>query len=211
MIVLDKNDELLRKSNDELKEALINTYGVPSYDETIKLSAMDDLFDMSTSLKKMYLRYYDYLKKFVSDADYEENRLTSAKRIDYNLTLIKLLSMYGAKVIDSYNLFNIVEMIDNKYLLKSIGNLFVLLEAFNKIEVSEYDKYYDLFFSRTFINRIYPKDYSTSNEAINKISHNLDNSIKRYRQDYHLYTDDNRKKLVKSIVSDIDAKKRVFE
>lgn len=207
----DELNELLRESNNELKESLIKIYGNPSYDEMLKLSAMDDLFNMPLSLKRFYLRYYGYLKKLVSDADYEENKLTTSQRIDYNLTLIKLLSMYGSKVIDNYCLFYEVEnAIDGNFLLKSIGDLFVLLEAFNKIEVSEYSKYDDLFFNRAFINRIYPKDYINSNEAIKMISHNLDYSIKKYSQNYNIYNDDNRKKLIKSIRDDIDARKRVF-
>lgn len=209
---LDELDELLRKSNDELKETLTKIYGTPSADELLKLSAMKDLFNTSLGLKRQYIRYYDYLKKFVSDADYEENRLTASQRIDYNLTLVKLLSMYGTRVVYNYSLFCVSEFIDNdNFLLKSIGDLFVLLEAFNKIKVSEYHKYVDLFFNRSFINRIYPKDYANSNEAIEMINHNLDNPIKRYSRDYDIYDDNNRKILVKSIISDIDARERSFK
>lgn len=208
----DELNELLRESNNELKETLIKIYGNPSYDEMLKLSAMDDLFTMPLGLKRFYLRYYDYLKQFVSDADYEENKLTTSQRIDYNLTLIKLLSMYGSKAIDSYCLFCEVEKDSaGNFSLKVIGDLFVLLEAFNKIEVSEYSKYDDLFFNRAFINRIYPKDYVNSNEAIKMISHNLDYSIKRYSQDYDIYDANDRHILIKSINADINSKKRVFK
>lgn len=210
MIKLEEIDELLKKSNAELKEALIKTYGTPSYDEILKLSTMKDLFNMPIGLKKIYLRYYDYLKKFASDTDYEENRLTSSKRIDYNLTLIKLLSMYGEKVMRNYTLFSVVGIVDNdNFLLKKIGDLIVLLEAFNKIKVSDYSKYDKLFFNRAFINRVYSSDYDNSNETIEIINRNLDNAIKRYNQDYDIYNDNNREILIKSIISDIDARKRI--
>lgn len=207
----DELNELLRESNNELKEALIKIYGNPSYDEMLKLSAMDDLFKMPFSLKRFYLSCYDCLKKATSEADYEENKLTQFTRIDYNLTLIKLLSMYGQKM-RNYNLFCRIRFVDdNAVLLENIGKLFVLLEAFNRIKVSEYSRYSDLFFNISFINRMYPNNYSTSNEAIEIIRHNLDNPIKRYSQDYNIYDANERHILIKSINADINSKKRVFK
>lgn len=207
----DELNELLRESNNELKEALIKIYGNPSYDEMLKLSAMDDLFKMPFSLKRFYLSCYDCLKKATSEADYEENKLTQFTRIDYNLTLIKLLSMYGQKM-RNYNLFYRIRIVDdNTVLLENIGKLFVLLEAFNRIKVSEYSRYSDLFFNISFINRMYPNNHSTSNEAIEIIRHNLDNPIKRYSQDYNIYDANGRHILIKSINADINSKKRVFK
>ncbi|MCI9435225.1 MAG: hypothetical protein HFI86_08170 [Bacilli bacterium] len=211
MIRLDEMNELLRESNNELKETFMEFYGNPSYDEILKLSAMEDLFRMPFSLKRFYLSYYDCLKKATSEADYEENKLTQFKRIDYNLTLIKLLSMYGQKM-RNYSLFCRIRIVDdNTVLLESIGKLFVLLEAFNRIKVSEYSRYSDLFFNVPFINNICPNHYSTSNEAINIIHHNLDDPIKRYSQDYNIYDDNDRHILIKSINADINSKKRVFK
>lgn len=207
---LDELNELLRESNDELKEALIKIYGNPSYDEMLKLSAMDDLFKMPFSLKRFYLSCYDCLKKATSEADYEENKLTQFTRIDYNLTLIKLLSMYGQKM-RNYNLSCRIRFVDDTVLLENIGKLFVLLEAFNRIKVSEYSRYSDLFFNISFINRMYPNNYSTSNEAIEIIRHNLDNPIKRYSQDYNIYDTNERHILIKAINADINSKKRVFK
>lgn len=210
---MTKSDEMNRvliESNNELKEAFMGVYGNPSYDELLKLSAMDDLFKMPFSLKRFYLDYYDCLKRSTSDDDYEENKLTTSKRIDYSLTLIKLLSIYGQKM-RNYNLFSKIIIVNDTILLKNIGKLFVLLEAFNRIKVSEYSKYSDLFFNASFIKKIYPNNYHTSNEAIEIISHNLDNPIKRYSQDYDIYDDKNRHILIKSINADIDSKKRVFK
>lgn len=200
-------NECLRKRNEELRKILIENYGVPSYDESLKLTATKDLFNMTLSQKMLYINCYDYLKKIAVDSDYEKNRITIFKRIDYTLTLIKLLSMFGAKIIYNYHLFFEARNIDNDNLsLEKVGDLIILLEAFNKIRVNDYSKYSALFFSRLFMNSVYPKKYVDSNEAIAIINHNLDSSIKRYNQDYNIYNDNNIKNLVKSIAADVNAK-----
>lgn len=197
-------NNMISTRNNELKEFFALNYGMPSYDETLKLASMKNLYNLTIRDKQHYINNFDLLKKVTSDNENEKNKISVSERIDYNLTLIKLLEMFENKM-QEYSLFvSVINDTNNSASIISSGNLIPILEAFNKVKVDEYKKYAPLFFNKVFINHTcnhITKDYKS---FIQRVRNKLDYSINMYSDNIDSYNDENKKDLIKLIVNDLD-------
>ncbi len=196
-------DNEIKTRHNELKDVFSCYYGDPSYDELTKFLSMNNIYNLSLKKKFNYIKVFDCIKENTDVSSRNPNLLTINQRLDYTLTFIKLIDKYGEKLLD-YVLYTEFYTLQNNFCkIAPISKLIVILESFNKIKVSEYDKYKFLFFNRKYINYLTNIDATDLRKNIKDISSRIDIAIKLYDYNYDAYKLDNKKNLIDSTVLNI--------